>query len=92
MKLRKIKIVELNIDLAEERQRIVEAGYTEAEQNRLLKVVELFEKGKFKEAFNFASNWGRTELDYPEVEHIHSVIWEVIGGASVGINYEIVNP
>jgi hypothetical protein len=89
MKLQRIIIETYDIDIEEERQRIVKADYTAAQRKRLLKLMNLFEQGKFKEAHDFTSTWGRTKEEYPEIEHIHNDVWRIIGGASVGIEYKI---
>jgi hypothetical protein len=74
-----IKTTRIEIDLDKERKRVKKCKYSAAQQARLLKLYALFEDGRFKECIAFTEKWGRTKDEYPEVEHIHPQVWDILG-------------
>ena len=69
MKMKFREVVVYEFDTAAERRRInkVFRGHQRA---HMLKVLELFEAGKFVECARYADKLGRTRGGYPEVEHV----------------------
>lgn len=90
------KTVRIPINLTKERNRINSCGYNKREKKALLGVVDLFEKGKFKEAYGAVIKWDRHWREFLSCE-IWDVLWDMnMTGAeysiTTGAKYEIYQP
>jgi hypothetical protein len=72
----------IEVDLATERKRIHAAHYNKRQRAALLKLIDLFEQGKFQECLNHVRNpkafpYSKSG-EYPEQEHIGIEISHVL--------------
>lgn len=72
----------IDIDLEKERERIYKVKYTKAQRAALLKLLELFEAGKWQECLDHANNKiafpYNEEDEYDEKEHIPGDVCDVL--------------
>lgn len=84
----------VKVDFDKERKRINSCEYEPHQRKNLLKLVDLCEQLKFKEAYEFACEWGddRDEgLECREAEFIGIAIVELLRYHNEGWKFEVVN-
>lgn len=82
MKFKLVKTEIVEIDLDEERKRIKACDFSDEQRERLLKLCDMFEEGKYKECDEFIDSWGRCpELECPEVEFVEPRMHRIVIGA-----------
>jgi hypothetical protein len=74
----------IEIDLEAERARITRTGYTRKQRAALIKLVDLFEEGKFQECLDHINDKKafpyNKKYEYPEVEHVGIEIGDALRG------------
>jgi hypothetical protein len=85
---------QIEVDFDKERERIKSCEYEPHQQKNLLKLVDLCEQLKFKEAYEFACEWGHDRdpvIECREAEFIGIAIVELLRAYVSGWKFEVAN-
>jgi hypothetical protein len=89
------KVIEIDLELIRKRIRSITGkseGFTKAQADRQLRMLAMFEAGKFAKAIAFVKTWpDDKKLECTESEFIDEAVWNVLWGIALGEQYVVCN-